>query len=208
MAKVSVEDLCRYMDGEMPADEHRRTETLLSEDEESRALLEELRTGDALARQSYAGFNLEPPAEALSKIESFGRQPQSPAPKGRAWLPFALAASLVIAIVGAPAGYWLGGQKAETRIAEMKAAELAAEQEMESAIDRALETLVSGESLPWRSEQDVGQGVVTPVRTFQNHDGRWCREFTLLGEAAGEAVHGRRWQVMLEIYGDHRSPSL
>lgn len=99
----------------------------------------------------------------------------------------------------------------------MKAAQLAAEEAMGNAINRALETLVSGESLPWRTEQQAGQGVVTPVRTFQNYDGRWCREFTLLGEAAGEAVQRRaiacregegHWQVMLEIYGDQRSPSL
>jgi surface antigen len=82
---------------------------------------------------------------------------------------------------------------------------------MEQSIDKALEKLVSGETLPWRSEQANAAGSVTPVRTFQNHDGRWCREFTVQGEVSGEELQRRAiacrrgeydWRVMLEILAD------
>ena len=215
-AKVSIEELCQYLDEELTADDRRRIEALLSTDEESRNLLEELEYGSALARAGYSDFQPQPPQGARRMIENYAKAPADKARASR-WVPLALAASLALLVTGVPVSYWLGLQQSQVELAELNDSRERARAEIDRAIDMALETLVSGQALPWQAEEGAGRGTVMPVRTFENHDGRWCREFTLEGEAADETVNRRAiacrasemdWQVMLEIYQEVQGPSL
>ena len=45
------------------------------------------------------------------------------------------------------------------------------------AVARALETTPAGTSSAWTNPDGGTRGSVTPVRTFQNPDGAYCREF-------------------------------
>jgi surface antigen len=45
------------------------------------------------------------------------------------------------------------------------------------AVTQALERQVSGAAFEWRNPRSGSRGAVTPVRTFRNADGQWCREY-------------------------------
>lgn len=42
---------------------------------------------------------------------------------------------------------------------------------------KALETVPSGQSLPWRNPKTGHHGSVTPIRTYPVASGKYCREF-------------------------------
>ena len=46
-----------------------------------------------------------------------------------------------------------------------------------AAFAEALDRSISGESVAWRNSESGSRGTVTPLRTFQATDGRWCREY-------------------------------
>jgi len=48
---------------------------------------------------------------------------------------------------------------------------------MKQASNRALETSKTGTSTTWRNPDSGRSGSITPVRTFERADGRFCREY-------------------------------
>lgn len=56
---------------------------------------------------------------------------------------------------------------------------------------RALETQLSGQSMPWQLAGGGDLGTIEPLRTFRTEEGRFCREY----EVAHQANDGRnrRW---------------
>lgn len=62
--------------------------------------------------------------------------------------------------------------------------------EAERAAQRALETAPSGSSVAWRNPDSGHYGNVTPVRTYQNRTGQYCREYqqtVIIGGSKNEA---------------------
>ncbi|MEZ5931797.1 MAG: RT0821/Lpp0805 family surface protein [Alphaproteobacteria bacterium] len=55
----------------------------------------------------------------------------------------------------------------------------------ERALQRALETLTSGQSFNWQDQTTGGTGSITPTRTFRIGDGSFCRDYTILFSGAG-----------------------
>ena len=75
------------------------------------------------------------------------------------------------AIAGAVIGGALLGGAAGTLL-DQRDRQLAAQ-----AQQRALEVTPTGTPVAWTNPDSGHQGTVTPVRTFQQADGRYCREF-------------------------------
>jgi surface antigen len=56
----------------------------------------------------------------------------------------------------------------------------------QQATMRALETTPSGNSVPWRNTNTGNSGSVTPVKTYQEPSGQYCREYQQVITVGGE----------------------
>jgi surface antigen len=54
------------------------------------------------------------------------------------------------------------------------------------AAQQALETAPTGTAIPWRNPDNGHAGTVTPVRTYQVADGRYCREYQQVVTVGGQ----------------------
>jgi surface antigen len=50
-------------------------------------------------------------------------------------------------------------------------------QQQQQAASRAMETAPSNSSVAWKNPDSGHSGTVTPVRTYQNSNGQYCREY-------------------------------
>ena len=50
-------------------------------------------------------------------------------------------------------------------------------QQQQQAASRAMETAPSNSSVAWKNPDSGHSGTVTPVRTYQNDNGQYCREY-------------------------------
>ena len=48
----------------------------------------------------------------------------------------------------------------------------------DNASKKALEAAPSGQSVAWKNPDTGNYGTVTPTKTYQTNDGRYCREYT------------------------------
>ncbi|HLI12578.1 MAG TPA: RT0821/Lpp0805 family surface protein [Alphaproteobacteria bacterium] len=78
--------------------------------------------------------------------------------------------NLAATAIGGLLGAFVGSQVGKSLD---RADELAAQQ----TTQRTLETTPDGQSLPWRNAENGHSGTVTPVRTYQESNGQYCREF-------------------------------
>ncbi|KAJ6644815.1 Zinc import ATP-binding protein ZnuC [Pseudolycoriella hygida] len=81
------------------------------------------------------------------------------------------AGSLVGTGIGALAGAFIGGQIGKQMDDYDK-------QLLQQSSHRALENAPSGQSIEWRNPDSGHYGYVTPVNTFKNNYGEYCREYT------------------------------
>lgn len=58
---------------------------------------------------------------------------------------------------------------------------------MELSSQRALESAPSGNSTPWSNPDSGHHGYVTPTKTYQRQDGRYCREYTQVVKISGKS---------------------
>ncbi|MEM7255391.1 MAG: RT0821/Lpp0805 family surface protein [Pseudomonadota bacterium] len=78
---------------------------------------------------------------------------------------------IAAAVIGALAGAALGREIGRDLDAKDRASQ-------RRATSAALETIPNGESLPWRNPDSGNNGRISPTRTYERGDGRYCREFT------------------------------
>ncbi len=57
------------------------------------------------------------------------------------------------------------------------------------AAHQALEAAPSGVAVPWTNPDNGHAGAVTPVRTYQVADGRYCREYQQVVTVGGQQQH-------------------
>jgi anti-sigma factor RsiW len=196
--------LALYLDHELDAAQAAEVEAWLAEDYAARRLLESMEAGDRRLRAALDPVLDEPtPAQLLRRIEASAAG-RSRAPvaavrgvsfrglSARGWMPWALAAALVLLVVGLPATWLVSHDRGrlDERLARSAAAEREArvEASLEAALQQALESTVSGESLPWLAADDgLATGSVRPVRTYKSTGGQWCREYRIEVTVDGEA---------------------
>lgn len=199
MMTLDESTLIAYVDGELDTQTVREVEASLAQDEEARQYVEHLRELAALTRVAFNDVMHDPVPQSLKdtvlsrstppanhaeaaphadngKVVSF--KPKSGGNAGRA-LPQGLAAAAAVACLF----LGLGGGYTYSETSTAKAMQLAAlsmqqdQSAMEQALNKALEVNVSGNALTWQNPDSGRSAAFTPVRTYQDKTGQFCREY-------------------------------
>lgn len=170
------EEVAAYVDGSLDEADTARVRALLASDPAARAAAEEIERSNALLQRAFGDVFAEPPPARL-QAAVLGEPGKVAVLRRRrpAWTPVAAAASIAL-LVGVGLGLgggWIGG--AETGQIALGDAPPA------SALQIALETRASGAAV---------DGRITPMLTFQDQAGRYCREFEAADDRPGSLTFG------------------
>ena len=207
--------LMAYADGELDVEASQQIETELQRDPELAEWVAGYQRDAALLKTALqSALNATPGAppdledstqeQAAPPRSAIGRRPSEHA------LPWALAAGMAALALGTNLDRLPGLSTTPLVTAKMRSSPSDLRYERET-LDASLETSVSGVSLEWRNPDTGSSGEITPVRTFQTADGRYCREYQEIQWLS----HGREerggiacrqsdgmWKVRLRYYPD------
>lgn len=176
--------LMAYADGELDREAAADVEAGARRDPEIQRRLEAFQMSRAVLHTAYNGPIHEPTPDALLNAATVAapehasdnvvRLPQAQARTALfGWATAAAVAALAIGFGGGQ--YWESGIGAQTLHQNQLAAALAARNQ---AVGFALETLPNGRSVPWTAQGGLA-GVITPVETYVNADGTYCRSYVV-----------------------------
>jgi len=189
--------LIAYVDGELDMETVREVEARLAHDENARQYVEHLRALAALARVAFNDTLHEPVPQRL-KDAILARRPDAPAaprtaggaenvvafqPRGASTVRYAMPGGLAAAAAVAFLVLGLGGGYTYSESSSNKAMQLAAlslqqdRSAMDQALNQALEVNMSGNALTWNNPDTGRSAAITPVRTYQDKSGKFCREY-------------------------------
>jgi surface antigen len=190
--------LIAYVDGELDPQTAREVESGLAKDDRARKDVEHLRALAALTRVAFNDTLHEAVPQHL-KDAALGRtvkgvtisqeQPHSgnvitfTSKGGLGSMHRALPLGLAAAAAFAGLVLGLGGGSVYTEASANKALQLAAlsmqqdQNAMNQALNQALEVNVSGNALTWVNPDTGRSAAFTPVRTYQDKSGQFCREY-------------------------------
>ena len=186
--ETSFEDLCRFADGETDDAEARRIATAVRNEPHLGGMLSDIGQADARARQGYDAFLDAPVPEDLEAVVNrcFNQKPANEPIAKPSFFPLynrmlPLAASLLIAVlgvgVGLSGGIYIAERHSEDLMIKLEERRLADRVALTAAVQEALETVVSGSEVRFRSERTGASGKIVPVRTYKSRSNHWCREF-------------------------------
>lgn len=170
------EEVAAYVDGSLNETDAARVRALLASDPAARAAAEEIERSNALLRRAFDDVIAEPPPARLraailgepGKVAFLRRRPST-------WTPVAMAASIAL-LVGVGLGLgggWIGGAgTGQIALGDAPSA---------SPLQIALENRASGTAV---------NGRITPMLTFRDKAGRYCREFEAADDRPGELTFG------------------
>lgn len=217
MAKDVDDDLLgAFLDGELEADRTAEIAAALAEDGDLARRLEALRRNDARLGAAISQAGAEGLAGFQATVERLAGEKLSAGAVDQPWgrrfaptsWPMMLAASFAGILFGLTIGFYAATSVSERNSQMLAQAHTAEQVEIARAVDRALETLVSGRQLEWRARATGAAGWVSPVRTYQAKNGQWCREYVLRTSAKAGAVQTRavacregqgRWRTRLKL---------
>lgn len=169
MTRTSEIELSMYLDGELDEAATARIESALDADPQLMARFESLLRSDATLKAAF-GPVLEAPLPPLVVMAQ-----DSPAVARRAPLP--QRTGVRMALAAGVAGLVLGfsvAQLSPLLATPENAAHVAA---IEAQLPAVLEDEVSGTTVAFHDTLKGVSGTVTPVRTFRNEDGAFCRAY-------------------------------
>lgn len=229
---VAFERLTAYVDGELSAAQALEVEAALASDAKARETVDLLRRDSLLVRAAFDESLTEPLPDGLLKtldaaVVQKGWEEQPRTRKGAGRLPLgmrilgqmtgqiswrlALGGSLAAFVFGLFVSYQLLDARLEQRLAAFSAQQESDRALHNATLEAALEDYVSGESATWHNPESGSRGEITPIRTFKNPQGNWCREYAsreMRGEEQEErkAIACRqddgRWQTRILILRD------
>jgi surface antigen len=201
MTTIDAEMLVAYLDGEVDAGTAARVEQALASDPALAARLAALQRGDARLKAAFDPV-LSAPLPSLALVPAPGRIAAAgvaPATRRRAsWV--AIAAGLAGLVVG-----FAAGQLGPILIAPVEPGTVAA---IEAELPDVLEHEVSGTTITFHDTLQGVSGSVTPVRTFKNADGSFCRAYEARASDSDATVVSRgiacrdddgRWLTRLQV---------
>ena len=184
--------LMAYVDGELDDQTNAAVEEALSTDERARDYVQHLMEVAQLSRNAFNDVIHEAvPERLLEAINTASAQQPNmqaanvhtmPEPKktfhqhAQSWsLP--MAAAIAGLMIGSGGGF--GVSQVSTNHATQQAAyhHQLDTQSAQAALGRALEVNVSGTALDWTNPDTGTSGSVVPVRTYQDANGSYCREY-------------------------------
>jgi len=197
---LDEDTLVAYADGALDDDARRAVERALVTDAAARETLRALRDSAATLRAALDAVAAEPiPLKAVQTIDAaFAARRNDGASAGGSgrrgtglsW-PVAIAASVLALVVGLGGGQYLAGLRSDMQAAHLQALEAEDRVAQQAALQDALERQLSGASVAWRNANSGRQGAITPVRTFRNVAGQWCREYVASEGRDGDRVERR-----------------
>jgi surface antigen len=219
MHNVSHDDLVRYLDGELDAEEARAVERALAVDASLRNTLRSLSEGTALLRAAFNepvhGAVPQALAERVSASLAKARGGGAPswtsrrlAPR-RWYIPAVVAASIAVIALGLGGGYLVSDARLAGERARFEALLQEDRQAFELAVQDALERQTSGTSVNWHNPESGNGGTVTPIRTFKSSNGEWCREYEHEAKTASDAERRHaiacrtqqgRWETRVPVF--------
>ena len=193
MSELTDERLTAYLDGELAPGDAREVDRALAGDPAARRRLRHLESVSGWVEKAYEAPMREPVPEHLLRTVLGERPDDAPvadfgAARARraGWsvrrMALPLAASVALA-VGLVSGLQLGGDRGAGLDGGLGRIAHTGPLSADGPLHAALETVVSGLSVS-RTGPDGRQVEVTPVMTFRDRTGRFCREYRL--SVAGE----------------------
>ncbi len=192
--------LIAYVDGELDSVTAREVEERLATDDAAKRFVERHREISSLARVAFNDTMHEEVPEHLKRaINSDSSQaqhmdnanviviPNKKRTSGNWGRALPMAAALAGLLIGAGGGYEFSGKKHEQNII---LAALTLEQDnaaMSETLNQALEVNLSGAPMTWSSPASGQSASFTPVNTYQDKTGRFCREYRKDVVVGGEA---------------------
>jgi len=166
LTEQDYELLSQYVDGELPCAAARELEQRLASEPPLRAQLEQFHALNNTLQQAFTGpqFETVPRQVAALLDPAPARVTAMPQRAASRW-PYALAASLAVAVCGALLTQWDRGTDTTTTYSEGI---------VDHSLAQALERLPSSGS-DWTALPDERE--VRPVLTFRSDSGNWCREY-------------------------------
>lgn len=194
MITLDESTLIAYVDGELDLDTAREVEADLARDDDARAYVEHLRALAALTRVAFNDVVHEPVPQRLKDaamgrtlnadedasggtVVDFAAQTRFAGAKRALPHGFAAAAAVVGLVLGLGGGFVFSEQSADKAL-QLAALNLQQDRTaMNQALNQALEVKMSGEALTWDNPDSGRSAAFTPVRTYQNDKGQFCREY-------------------------------
>lgn len=192
MMNLDESTLIAYVDGELDCQTAREVEAKLSDAPEAQKFVERLREIAALSRVAFNDTLHEPVPQnlrdAITETLAQTTPTEGPSTEGNvvAFSPrppahWHKALPLAAAFAGLLLGLGGGFQYSETSTQKaMQMASLSMMQDqvaMDAALNKALEVNLSGNELAWQNPDSNRSALFTPVRTYQDKSGKYCREY-------------------------------
>ena len=192
-SRWNEETLNAYVDGELDAETASRVEQALGWDLNARAFVQKRQRLNGLLSREFSTIGSAPLTGGLQDIVDRECQPQTKgAPDGsrRRREMLSLAAGIAMLGIGFGAGYFTGETRVEKNIAATTSSRNEMLREVRSVHNRTLERVPSGQRVTWSDDNATAE--LTPVRTLQTKDNKYCREFKeiLIIDGEKETRHG------------------
>ena len=195
-----IERLGAYLDGELEDAEARKVEDAIARSPSLRETVRALSELNGMVRAAASATLRAPVPERLLDAIDGGFEARARGSLLPSYIPvgswaragLALAASIVVLVVGGVSGYLSAEFRIEGEIDRLESVHAADRNAMDLAVHRALEQEVSGTEVGWENPDSGSYGTVTPVRTYRSDAGKWCREYTLVVNRGGGGSETRR----------------
>ncbi|MCK5444794.1 MAG: hypothetical protein KAI73_04175 [Rhodospirillaceae bacterium] len=186
MTTLDENMLIAYVDGELDSETAREVEAMLGDNADAKQFVERQRAIVALARIAFNDtLHEEVPEHLIQAATASPRDsvsggnvvamPARPANDWRRALP--MAAAIAGLLIGGGSGFGISQQRTQGKI-ELAAYTIEQDRRgMDDALNQALEVNLSGTPLEWDSPSSANTVQFTPVRTYQDKTGRYCREY-------------------------------
>ena len=191
MIKLDETTLIAYVDGELDPQTARQVEDALAEDIDAREFVEAQRHIVALSRAAFPISHYgQTPDELKAHLQntlgqSTSQSTVSTPPARVSWfarsrgfgVPLALAASVCALLLGWGGGYEYAHITAARSLEASAQVRAVDGDAMKVALNQALEDHLSGNELVWKSERSDRTAVFTPIKTYKNKSGQYCRQY-------------------------------
>jgi surface antigen len=217
MTPFDENTLVAYVDGELDNDTTVAVEAWLNRDPTAAAHAQRLREQSGLLRAAFNGVLNEPLPQRLRHCAEATPDNVSPLPRrpgpSPAWnIALPVAATLAALTVGLGSGAFLYDLRSHSLEQEAAREQVAMLERIERTVSDALENQLSGTPVSLDARTPGSTFTVTPLRTYQDDAGRYCREYRqeLVSGGAREVSYGlscrtgeSRWEnQMLLLNGD------
>ena len=205
-----------YIDGELPERQMQQLQQELNNDEVASDYVRNSRKLNRLGRAALDSAAEQPISpelrSVLNKLKESDTRQKREVFSNHPY--FAVAASLILMVVGYSMGFLSAERGFQQQILAMDRVREYARNEVRAEMNRVLEHTPSGTSVNWKSEAHNVSAELLPIRTLKTPDQRYCREFQeiLLIDGVQETRHGlscrigkEKWETRMILPNENKA---